>query len=100
MGYGPPNGMDYGIWESLVRLAGNRLGGHEKVWLMGGYGLSQVCVKTETTHFMANRALFGGCHISSSTNDIGVGSSGGDRTTNTIKLKVNIEKAYLINIYT
>jgi hypothetical protein len=51
MGYGPPKGMDYGIWESLVRLAGNRLGGHEKVWLMGGYGLSQVWVKTEATVF-------------------------------------------------
>ncbi|KAF8233965.1 hypothetical protein L208DRAFT_1552968 [Tricholoma matsutake] len=41
--------MDYGIWESLVHLAGNRLSGHKKVWLMGGYGLSQVWVKTEMT---------------------------------------------------
>jgi hypothetical protein len=43
----PP--MGYGIWERLVHLAGNRLGGHMKVWLMGGYGLSQVWVKTEAT---------------------------------------------------
>jgi hypothetical protein len=42
-------GMGYGIWESLAHLAGNRLGGHEKVWVMGGYGLSQVWVKTEVT---------------------------------------------------
>ena len=49
MGYDPPKGMGYGIWESLVHLAGNRLGGHEKVWVMGGYGLSQVWVKTEAT---------------------------------------------------
>ncbi|KAF8226153.1 hypothetical protein L208DRAFT_1303375, partial [Tricholoma matsutake] len=49
MGYGPPNSMDYGIWESLVLLAGNQLGGHEKVWVMRGYGLSQVWVKTEMT---------------------------------------------------
>ena len=44
-------GMGYGIWESLVHLAGNQLGGHEKVWVIGGYGLSQVWVKTETTVF-------------------------------------------------
>jgi hypothetical protein len=43
------NSMDYGVWESLAHLGGNRLGGHEKVWLMGGYGLSQVWVKTEST---------------------------------------------------
>jgi len=49
MGYGPPKGMGYGIWERLVHLAGNRLGGHIKVWLMGGYGLLQVWVKTEAT---------------------------------------------------
>ena len=42
-------GMGYGIWESLVHLAGNRLGGHEKVWVTGGYGLLQVWVKTEAT---------------------------------------------------
>jgi len=42
-------GMGYGIWESLVHLAGNQLGGHEKVWVMGGYGLLQVWVKTEAT---------------------------------------------------
>jgi len=36
MGYGPPKGMDYGIWERLVHLAGNRLGGHINVWLTGG----------------------------------------------------------------
>jgi len=49
MGYGPPKGMGYGIWERLVHLAGNRLGGHIKVWLTGGYGLLQVWVKTEAT---------------------------------------------------
>jgi hypothetical protein len=43
------NSMDYGIRQSLARLSGNRLGGHEKVWLIRGYGLSQVWVKTETT---------------------------------------------------
>ena len=42
-------GMDYGIWESLAHLAGTRLGGHEKVWVMGVYGLSQVWIKTEAT---------------------------------------------------
>ena len=42
-------GMDYGIWESLAHLAGNRLGGHEKVWVTGVYGLSQVWIKTEAT---------------------------------------------------
>jgi hypothetical protein len=42
-------GMGYGVWESLVHLAGNRLGGHEKVWVMGGYGLLEVWVKTEAT---------------------------------------------------
>jgi hypothetical protein len=41
--------MDYGVWESLAHLGGNQLGGHEKVWLMGVYGLSQVWVKTEST---------------------------------------------------
>jgi len=41
--------MDYGIWESLACLSGNRLSGHEKIWLIRGYGLSQVWVKTETT---------------------------------------------------
>ena len=42
-------GMGYGIWESLAHLAGNRLGGREKVWVTGVYGLSQVWVKTEAT---------------------------------------------------
>jgi hypothetical protein len=42
-------GMGYGVWESLVHLAGNRLGGHEKVWVTGGYGLLEVWVKTEAT---------------------------------------------------
>ena len=42
-------GMGYGIWESLAHLAGNRLGGHEKVWVTGVYGLSQVWIKTEAT---------------------------------------------------
>jgi hypothetical protein len=42
-------GMGYGVWESLVHLAGNRVGGHEKVWVMGGYGLLEVWVKTEAT---------------------------------------------------
>ena len=42
-------GMGYGIWESLAHLAGNRLSGHEKVWVMGVYGLSQVWIKTEAT---------------------------------------------------
>jgi hypothetical protein len=42
-------GMGYGVWESLVHLAGNQLGGHEKVWVMGGYGLLEVWVKTEAT---------------------------------------------------
>jgi hypothetical protein len=42
-------GMGYGIQESLFHLAGNQLSGHEKVWVMGGYGLSQVWVKTELT---------------------------------------------------
>ena len=42
-------GMGYGIWESLAHLAGNRLGGHEKVWVTGVYGLSQVWIKTEVT---------------------------------------------------
>jgi hypothetical protein len=52
--------MDYGIWERLVCLAGNRLGGHMKVWLMGGYGLSQVWVKTESTVTTNNdRAPYG-----------------------------------------
>jgi hypothetical protein len=52
VGYGLPKGMGYAeIWESLVHLAGNRLGGHEKVWVIEGYGLSQVWVKTETTVF-------------------------------------------------
>ena len=41
--------MGYGIWESLAHLAGNRLGGHEKVWVTGVYGLSQVWIKTEAT---------------------------------------------------
>ena len=42
-------GMGYGIWESLANLAGNRLGGHRKVWVTGVYGLSQVWIKTEAT---------------------------------------------------
>ena len=42
-------GMGYGIWESLAHLAGNRLGGHRKVWVTGVYGLSQVWIKTEAT---------------------------------------------------
>ena len=42
-------GMGYGIWQSLAHLAGNRLGGHGKVWVMGVYGLSQVWIKTEAT---------------------------------------------------
>ena len=42
-------GMGYGIWESLAHLAGTRLGGHEKVWVTGVYGLSQVWIKTEAT---------------------------------------------------
>ena len=42
-------GMGYGIWESWAHLAGNRLGGHEKVWVTGVYGLSQVWIKTEAT---------------------------------------------------
>ena len=42
-------GMGYGIWESLVHLAGHQLGGHEKVWAMGFYGLSQVWIRTEVT---------------------------------------------------
>jgi hypothetical protein len=42
-------GMGYGVWESLVHLAGNRLGGQEKVWVTGGYGLLEVWVKTEAT---------------------------------------------------
>ena len=41
--------MGYGIWESLAHLAGDRLGGHEKVWVTGVYGLSQVWIKTEAT---------------------------------------------------
>ena len=41
VGYGPPKGMGYGIWEILNHLAGNQLSGHTKVWLMGGYGLRQ-----------------------------------------------------------
>jgi hypothetical protein len=45
-------GMGYGVWESLVHLAGNRLGGHEKVWVMGGYGLLEVWVKTEATVYL------------------------------------------------
>ena len=49
MGYGPQKGMGYGIWERLVHLAGNRLGGHIKVWVMGNYGLLHVWVKTEVT---------------------------------------------------
>jgi hypothetical protein len=44
-------GMGYGVWESLVHLAGNQLGGHEKVWVMRGYGLLEVWVKTEATVF-------------------------------------------------
>ena len=58
MGYGPPKGMDYGIWESLVCLAGNQLSGHEKVWLMGGYGLSQVWVKTEMTVLLVASKMY------------------------------------------
>ena len=42
-------GMGYGIWESLAHLAGNWLGGHKKVWVMGVDGLSQVWIKTEAT---------------------------------------------------
>ena len=42
-------GMGYGLWESLAHLAGNRLSGHKKVWVMGVYGLSQVWIKTEAT---------------------------------------------------
>ena len=42
-------GMGYGIWESLAHLAGNRLGGHEKVWVIGVYGLLQGWIKTEAT---------------------------------------------------
>ena len=42
-------GMGYGIWESLANLAGNRLGGHRKVWVTGVYGLPQVWIKTEAT---------------------------------------------------
>ena len=45
-------GMGYGIWESLAHLAGNQLGGHEKVWVMGVYGLSQVWIKTEVTVYL------------------------------------------------
>ena len=47
-------GMGYGIWESLAHLAGNRLGGHKKVWVIGVYGLSQVWIKTEATVFDPN----------------------------------------------
>ena len=47
-------GMGYGIWESLAHLAGNRLGGHEKVWVTGVYGLSQVWIKTEATVLARN----------------------------------------------
>ena len=48
-------GMGYGIWESLAHLAGNRLGGHEKVWVTGVYGLSQVWIKTEATVVITQR---------------------------------------------
>jgi hypothetical protein len=41
--------MGYGVWESLVYLAGNRLSGHEKVWVMGGYGLLEVWVTSGGT---------------------------------------------------
>ena len=51
-------GMGYGIWESLAHLAGNRLGGHEKVWVTGVYGLSQVWIKTEATVFLHLLWLF------------------------------------------
>jgi hypothetical protein len=51
-------GMGYGVWESLVHLAGNRLGGHKKVWVMGIYGLSQVWVKTgDCSQFLETSGL-------------------------------------------
>jgi hypothetical protein len=54
-------GMGYGVWESLVHLAGNRLGGHEKVWVTGGYGLLEVWVKTEAT-VIVNTCTIRECH--------------------------------------
>jgi hypothetical protein len=43
------NSIVYGIWERLARLSGNRLGGHKNIWVIRGYGLSQVWVKAEAT---------------------------------------------------
>jgi len=51
-------GMDYGIWESMTLLAGNQLGGPEKVWGIQVYGLSQVWVKTESTLFFTRFNTF------------------------------------------
>ena len=43
-----------GLWDSLAHLAGNRLSGHEKVWVMGVYGLLQAWIKTEATVITQN----------------------------------------------
>ena len=56
-------GMGYGIWESLAHLAGNQLGGHEKVWVTGVYGLSQVWIKTEATVHIAGQPPYKRAHL-------------------------------------
>ena len=42
-------GMGYGDMREFGPFAGHQLGGHEKVWAMGFYGLSQVWIRTEAT---------------------------------------------------
>ena len=55
--------MGYWLWKRRSILAGNQLGGPEKVWVIRGYGLSQVWVKAEATvawHVNTNLAM--ACH--------------------------------------
>jgi len=42
MGYSRPMGF-------YMQIPAHRVGGPEKVWVTGGYGLSEVCVMTGST---------------------------------------------------
>ncbi|KAF8219170.1 hypothetical protein L208DRAFT_1342695 [Tricholoma matsutake] len=41
--------MGYEILQSYGFCSGNQVSGHENPWVIAGYGLSQVWVKTELT---------------------------------------------------
>ena len=45
MGYSRPMGF-------YMQIPAHRVGGPEKVWVTGGYGLSEVCVMTGSTVVM------------------------------------------------